>query len=211
MLFENPRSAIMTDFNRIIEGLSKSGVLGGLAGGLAGGALAGALGGKGAKKLGKTAVKAGAIAAVGGIAWKAWQTYQAQQQAPVARADEAVAALPEPAHDLLLIRAMIAAAYADGHIDVAEQTRIFDRVDRMRLAADDKAMLFDELRRPLGLLQLVELTPPGEMALEVYAASVVAADRSQPATVRYLAELASRLNLSEALVAAVHVEAEGAA
>jgi uncharacterized membrane protein YebE (DUF533 family) len=166
------------------------------------------LGGKGAKKLGKTALKAGAIAAVGGIAWKAWQTYQAQQQAPTVPAEQAPAALPEPAHDMLLVRAMIAAAYADGHIDAAEQTRIFDRVDRMRLAADDKATLFDELRRPLGLLQLVELTPRGEMAVEVYAASVVAADRSQPATTRYLAELANRLNLPEALVAAVHAEAD---
>ncbi|MBX3706977.1 MAG: tellurite resistance TerB family protein [Pseudomonadales bacterium] len=198
----------MTDFNRIIDGLTKSGVLGGLAGGLAGGALAGALGGKGAKKLGKTAVKAGAIAAVGGIAWKAWQTWQAQQQAAAAGAPAEPPALPAPAHDLLLIRAMIAAAYADGHIDATEQTRIFDRVDSMNLAPDDKALLFDELRRPLGLRELTELTPPGETAVEVYAAALVAADRSQPATKRYLAELASRLQLPDGLVAQVHAEAD---
>jgi hypothetical protein len=51
----------MTDLNRIVDGLMKSGVLGGLAGGVAGGALAGMFGGKGAKKLGKTALQAPAL------------------------------------------------------------------------------------------------------------------------------------------------------
>jgi uncharacterized membrane protein YebE (DUF533 family) len=198
----------MTDFNRIMDGLMKSGVLGGLAGGIAGGALGGLLGGKGAKKLGKTALKAGALAAVGGIAWKAYQAYSNRPEAPAAQAQGAL--LPPVGHELLMIRAMIAAAHADGHIDAREQGRIFEQVDRMGLAADDKALLFDELRRPLGLLELVELTPDLEAGAEVYAASLLAIDREQPISQRYLGELARRLGLPPELVQAVHAEAERA-
>jgi uncharacterized membrane protein YebE (DUF533 family) len=195
----------MTDFNQIFEGLKKSGVLGGLAGGVAGGALAGMLGGKGAKKLGKTALKAGALAAIGGIAWKAYEAYTNRPQPDGQPGPQA---LPPPVtHELLMIRAMIAAAHADGHIDAQEQTRIFDQVDRMGLAADDKAVLFDELRRPLGLLELVELTPDLEAGAEVYAASLLAVDPDQPLSQRYLTELARRLQLPAELVNAVHAEA----
>ena len=197
----------MTDFNRIVDGLMKSGVLGGVAGGLAGSALGGLLGGKGVKKLGKTALQAGALAAVGGIAWKAYKVYSDRAQGTAAPA----AALPQPAgHEMLMIRAMIAAAHADGHIDAAEQGRIFTHVDRLGLAADDKALLFDELRRPLGLLERVELTPDLEAGAEVYAASLLAIDPEQPIAQRYLAELASRLALPAELVQAVHAEAAGA-
>jgi len=200
----------MTDLNRIVDGLMKSGVLGGLAGGVAGGALAGVLGGKGAKKLGKTALQAGALAAIGGVAWKAYQAYTSrpQENAPQP-VQQAPLALPAPAtHDLLMVRAMIAAAHADGHIDAKEQTRIFEQVDRMGLADDDKATLFDELRRPLGLRELVELTPDSEAGAEVYAASLFALDSGQPISQRYLAELAQRLELPAELVSAVHAEAE---
>lgn len=203
----------MTDLNKIVDGLMKSGVLGGLAGGVAGGALTGMLGGKGAKKLGKTALQAGVLAAVGGLAWKAYQNYTAKSQpgaqSPVA--GPAPAALPAPSHELLMVRAMIAAAHADGHIDAREQTRIFEQVDRMGLAADDKALLFDELRRPLGLLELVELTPDTEAGAEVYAASLLAIDPGQPISRRYLEELARRLQLPPELVSAVHAEVESAA
>jgi len=195
----------MADFNRIMDGLMKSGVLGGLAGGVAGGALAGVLGGKGARKLGKTALKAGALAAIGGIAWKAYQAYSSR---PTAGQAQQLEALPPVGHELLMIRAMIAAAHADGHIDAREQARIFEQVDRLGLAADDKAMLFDELRRPLGLLELAELTPDLEAGAEVYAASLLAIDPDLPISQRYLAELAQRLRLPGELVDAVHAEAQ---
>jgi uncharacterized membrane protein YebE (DUF533 family) len=202
----------MTDLNKIVDGLMKSGVLGGLAGGVAGGALTGLLGGKGAKKLGKTALQAGVLAAVGGLAWKAYQTYASKSGATAQPAPGSTApALPAPSHELLMVRAMIAAAHADGHLDAREQARIFEQVDRMGLAADDKALLFDELRRPLGLLELVELTPDTEAGAEVYAASLLAIDPSQPVSQRYLEELARRLQLPPELVRAVQAEVESAA
>lgn len=126
---------------------------------MAGGVLSGALMSKGGRKLGKTALKVGALAAVGGIAWKAYQHYQCKQgtaatTATAAGPQAAAAALPDltsgrfiaAAEDrpgnpgpMLLLRAMIAAAHADGHIDAAERQRIFERVDELELDSDAKA------------------------------------------------------------------------
>jgi len=195
----------MTDFDRMVDALMKSGVWGDAGERVAGGALLGSFGGDGARKLGPTALQAGTLAAIGGLAWKAYQAYvnRPQEAAPAAQQQ---ALLPPPAHELLIIRAMIAAAHADRHIDAQELVEIFERIERMELAADDKAMLFDELRRPLGLLELVALTPDTEAGAEVYAASLLAVGAGLPIAERYLADLARRLELPAELVDAVHEE-----
>ena len=54
------------------------------------------------------------------------------------------------------MRAMIAAAYADGHIDETER-QIFAQVETMQLSVQEKAMLFDELRKPMQLSELLPL------------------------------------------------------
>jgi len=56
---------------------------------------------------------------------------------------------------MILMRAMIAAAHADGHIDDNERQRIFAQVETMELSVQEKAMLFDELRKPLSMAELV--------------------------------------------------------
>lgn len=100
------------------------------AAGLAAGML---LSGGGLGKLTKNAVKVGAMAAVGGLAYNAWQNYQKNQQAgPAPRED----AFIPPAQDALaheelgktLVRAMIAAAKADGRIDADEKEAIFTKL-----------------------------------------------------------------------------------
>ena len=222
----------MKDLNRIINGLSKSGVLSGLAGGLAGGTLAGALTSKKGRKLGKSALKLGALAAVGGVAWKAYQAYSQRSAttqpkagaaaaghapfhtAPAAISQQQFEAVVEDTPDnpgqMLLLRAMIAAAYADGHIDQQEKQRIFDQVEEMDLSTADKAALFDELRQPLALESLIRLVPNAETGIEVYAASLLAIDESQSASVRYLGQLAASLRLPDELVRSVHQEVAAA-
>lgn len=235
----------MKNFNNIISGLSKSGVLSGFAGGMAGGAVSSALMSKKGRKVGKSALKLGALAAVGGVAWKAYQSYsqknaqnQAQQSAqtmtaqakPVAQSqyipsqptqqltyspdtlskrqfEQGVAEQNNDSGHMLLMRAMIAAANADGHIDESERQRIYDQVEHLELTTQDKASLFDELRKPLSLEQLVATVPNSEMAVEVYAASVLAIDEQQPAAQEYLNELAFAMMIPRELVAAVHEQA----
>ena len=216
----------MVDLNRVLKGLTQSGVASGLAGGLAGGALTGALTSKKGRKTAATLLKVGGIAAVGGLAWKAYQNYQQRpvgagpRSAPkyaAAEPDwqrldrdrfEALGAKrPDSLSDgMLIIRAMIAAATADGHMDGDEQSRIFAEAERLELGASDKALLFDELRNPAGLDDLVSQIDRPELAVEVYAASVLAIDETLPAGRAYLELLAERLNLPEELVRSVHAE-----
>jgi uncharacterized membrane protein YebE (DUF533 family) len=214
----------MKDLNSIFTGLNKSGLLSGFAGGLAGGAASTMLTSKTGLKVGKSALKIGALAAVGGIAWKAYQSYsqkksaQTVQQAVRTPAStyspqslsrtqfESIAEQKyETSHEqMLLLRAMITAANADGYMDSTEQQRIFEQVSKMELSVADKASLFDELRRPLSVEQLVEQVPNPHTAVEVYAASLLAINQRQPASSIYLSRLAQLLSLPRDLVGAIH-------
>ncbi|MEM0514810.1 tellurite resistance TerB family protein [Pseudoalteromonas sp. YIC-827] len=109
---------------------------------------------------------------------------------------------------LLLMRAMIAAAYADGHIDEAERQKIFASVENMELTVTEKAMLFDELRKPMTLSELVNTVPDAQTGIEVYAASVTAIDLQQAASTHYLEALANQLCIPTELVASIHNQLE---
>jgi uncharacterized membrane protein YebE (DUF533 family) len=215
----------MIDLNKIVQGLAQSGVASGFVGGAAGGALTSALMSKKGRKGAKTLLKVGGLAAVGGLAWKAYQSYrQGQPNDSGAMAAQDVSAtlgapagnpeLPPPvAQDgdgpeaMLLVRAMIAAAMADGHIDGGEQERIFAEVNRLDLSAEEKAMLFDELRRPLPIDELTRQASDPRIGAEVYAASLLAIDENRPEGRQYLDRLAGRLALPAMLVEALHARA----
>ncbi len=214
------------DLSRIVQGLSNSGAVSGFAGGLAGSALVGAISGKKGKKMAKGALKVGALAAVGGLAYKAYQGYRQNQasatpvvpgqggQAQVAdngswqnipqQRFEAVTENPEGSGSLLLLRAMIAAAHSDGHMDTDEQNRVFEEAEKLSLSQQDKASLFDELCNPLGLQDIIAEVNNPETAVEVYAASLVAIDESRPEGQAYLRSLALALELPGELVESVH-------
>ncbi len=222
------------DFNRIVKGLSSSGAVSGFAGGLAGSALVGAVSGKKGRKMAKGALKVGALAAVGGLAYKAYSTYRQQNSTgpvPVAASVHAPGALPASTHQwndisqdrfeavveddsstgsLLLIRAMIAAAASDGHMDSMEQDRVFQQAEQLNLSQQDKAALFDELRNPLGMQALVSQVNNPETAVEVYAASVAAIDETRPEAQTYLRALAVSLNIPQELVQSIHAEIDTA-
>ncbi len=232
----------MKNLNSIISGLSKTGVLSGFAGGVAGGALTSAISSKKGRNVGKSALKLGALAAVGGVAWKAYQSYSQKNAtqnpphqatpspAPQSRYipsetrpsltyspasisqqqfEQAVSDENNESGQMIILRAMITAANADGHIDENERQQIYQQVDNLQLSIEDKAGLFDELRKPLSLQELVNAVPNSETAVEVYAASVLAIDERQGASKDYLNRLASSLLIPRELVNAVHAQAEG--
>ncbi|WP_185984430.1 tellurite resistance TerB family protein [Aureimonas mangrovi] len=204
-----------------------------LAGGLAGYLLKG----KGAKKLGGTALKVGGLALVAGLGYKAWQNYQAQQGqgGPVGghspQGVNAQGQLPRPvseevpsaegtrflpaeseadARARLLLSAMIAAAKADGYIDREEEEAIFGKVDDLQLDSEEKGLLMDEMRRPKSIDELVAAATSPEVAVEIYLASILAVDADHPAERAYLDFLASRLGLEPDLVAEIRRTAEEA-
>lgn len=168
-------------------------------------------GGKPGKLLGNAA-KLGAMAAVGGLAYSAWQSYQQKQGAAAQPASEG-SFIPAPetaAHEELgktLVRAMIAAAKADGRIDAEEKDAIFEKLKSMPLSAEEKAWVFDELSSPLDINAVVARADTPEHAAEIYAASLVAISADTVAEQTYLEALASKLKLDPALVAEIHLQA----
>src|SRR5262245_58828292 len=118
----------------------------------AGGAVAGGLLGMllgGGRRHGGGLPGFGGAAALGALALQAYQNYQIKQGASLPPGDFAPAAMPHasPAADgspfeLVLVRAMVGAAKADGHIDATEQRRLFAEVERLGLDADAKAYIF---------------------------------------------------------------------
>lgn len=178
------------------------------AAGLAAGML---LSGGGLGKLAGNAVKVGAVAAVGGLAYNAWQNYQKNQQGAPAAAPAQDAFIPAPAdtqaHEELgktLVRAMIAAAKADGRIDADEKEAIFAKLETMTLSSEEKAWVFDELSTPLDINAVVARADTPEHAAEIYAASLVAITADTASERAYLDALAGKLRLDPALVTEIH-------
>jgi uncharacterized membrane protein YebE (DUF533 family) len=179
-------------------------------GALAGGLAAILLGTKTGREFGGEALKLGGVAAVGALAYKAYRDWQAGKEVPAAPpAQPAPSGTPfnpssESGQQKLarhLLRAMIAAAKSDGHVDADEQARIFAEMDKLPLAADDKAFVMDELRAKLDIDAVAGAAETPEEAAEIYTASLLAIDIDNAAERGYLAMLAARLKLDDALVA----------
>lgn len=185
-------------------------------GALAGGLAAILLGTKTGRKIGGEALKLGGMAAVGALAYKAYRDWQAGKEAPAGPpARESLPMLPAPSGTPFnpssesgqqtlarhLLRAMIAAAKADGHVDAQEQARIFAEMDKLPLGADDKVFVMDELRARLDIDAVAGAAATPEEAAEIYTASLLAIDIDNAAERDYLAMLAARLKLDDALVA----------
>lgn len=192
--------------------LDRAGGAGGFVGGTAAGGLLGTLlSGKKGKKGGALGgvLSHGGAAVLGAMAHRAYQDWQrgnAPTSGPAPRDPAAVEPgfLPAPAADgqafeLALVRAMIGAAKADGHVDAAEQQRIFGQVERLALDAEAKAFVFDALAAPVSVTAIAAAASTPEQAAELYLASRLAIDPDQPAERAYLEALAHRLALPPGL------------
>lgn len=187
---------------------------------LATGAIAAVLLGTGpGRKLAGSALKVGGLAAIAGLAYKAYQNYQSGQK-PVEQAHKQPELLPPPSNTgfdpaeapqgenefaLTLVRAMISAARADGHIDEAERAKIAGRLKESGIDQEEEAFLLSELERPVDLDTLVAGARTDAQKVELYTASRLAIDPNTRAERGYLDLLAGRLNLPDMLVD--HIEA----
>jgi len=201
--------------------LQQAGPLGSFGAGAAAGGLLGLLlGGKKLHKMAGGVVGYGGAAVVGALAYRAFQAWQQGQAAPATpAAPTAPAAAPAgetrflpslpttpdaPSFELAMVRAMIGAAKADGHIDAGEQRRIFDQVERFGFDAASKALVFDALAKPLDLAEVATAARTPEQRAELYVACRMVIDPDEPAERSYLEALAFRLALPKDLVA--HLE-----
>jgi uncharacterized membrane protein YebE (DUF533 family) len=216
----------MADMNKLLGQLLGSGAAGGFAGGLAGGIASNLLTSKSGRKMGKKALKMGGIAAVGALAYAAYQRYSTGKgsadsalsqpaEAGLVPAPEGSAFMPakndiagQEALGLTLVRAMIAAARADGRLDAQESQAIFQRIESLGLDPADQAVLVAEMGHPVDVDAIVNSAASPEVAAEIYLASRLAIDVDTSAEKSYLAMLAARLQLPPELVTELNRQVE---
>ena len=104
---------------------------------------------------------------------------------------------------LLLIRAMITAAYSDGSLSTDERQRIMGEIDSAGGDAEDRAIMEREIANPKPLDELLTKVNDEETAEEFYMASRAAVDGETEPNRAYLADLQRRLSLSDEQVAEV--------
>ena len=98
---------------------------------------------------------------------------------------------------VLLIRAMIAAANADGVIDEEERNRILKKLETADLSDQEHSFIVKELLSPTGLEDIVAQVKSPEMAKKVYSVSLLAIEVDTDAERTYMNTLARQMNLNE--------------
>ena len=213
-------------------GGASGGGLGGLLGGLlkgtstgnasAGGGLGGLLGGLGGLLGGGAAARpaqgrAGgmnyaALASLGMMAFQAYQAWQSQQASQPPAAFQTADQLDGPAaeaHSHAVLRALIAAAKADGRIDDTEQQMISKELGRHTADPQLQQWLDAEVAKPLDAADFAEFASDPAVAAEVYLASVLLVDDQQDAERNYLDDLAAQLRLDPQLQLHLEQQAKG--
>lgn len=205
-------SSITNAFKKITSNMP-GGLMGGAA---AGGIMALLMSNKKARKLAGTAASFGGAAVIGGLAYKAYKSWQhnnsdeANTQQSFSNYDAFRESTESIDIDLLMIKAMIAAAKADGHIDALEQQRIFKTIEQMELSSEMKAIVFDLLNKPIDVNELSQGVYDLTLKSEVYLASCLVINNDHPSEQAHLNKLAAALELPQGLVEQIQAQAEDA-
>ena len=197
----------------LLGGAGKNG-LGSLLSGATGGALAAGamgllLGNKTARKIGGQALTYGGLAALGVLAYKAYGNWQSQQagapQGEPQTLDRLPAAQAEQ-HSQAILKALVAAAKADGHVDSRERELIEGEFSKLDNDPQLQHWLHAELNNPLDPADVARAASTPEMAAEMYLASVLLVDEEHFMERAYLDELARQLKLDPALKAELEAQ-----
>ncbi len=120
---------------------------------------------------------------------------------PLPAADESSG---QHADAVLLIRAMIAAANADGVIDADERANILGKLKSVDLSEEEHEFIVHELLAPKPVQDLLGAVKTPEMARQVYAASLLAIEVDTEAERNYMRTLAQQLNLDDQALDEIH-------
>lgn len=179
---------------------------------LGGGALGAMIGSKRGRKMGGTALKYGALAGVGVLAWKAYQNYQSQsstqaggqQVLDTTREGQPLEQLQGNAQEqrgLEILQAMIMAARADGHVNSEERALLTQEIES--LGPDDElhAWIQQQFDAPLDADALARSADSPQARREIYVVSVAMIDEQNHMERAWLDQLASALKLEPPLAA----------
>lgn len=188
--------------------------LGGLLGGILGGGAGGSAGGGpwGGAQGRSGGMNYAALASLGMMAFQAYQAWQRQQpsapQQAISTVDQLEGAEADD-HSLAILRALIAAAKADGRIDEQEKQTIYAEISRHTDDPQLQEWLDQEVSRPLDAAEVAQSASNPGMAAEMYLASVMLVDDQQAAERTYLDELAYQLRLDPNLQAQLEQQTRG--
>lgn len=175
------------------------------------GTLAVLLGTRAGRSITGAGLQLGGLAALGGLAFKAYQAWQSGGAG--ATTGQPVDQLQGPAGEnrsRALLKAMIAAAKADGHIDADEQGKIDALTQKIELDPATRQFIQDELDKPLSAADVAASADSPAAASEIYLASLLAINLDSAAERAYLDELAGHLKLDKAVTDSLESEAKGA-
>jgi uncharacterized membrane protein YebE (DUF533 family) len=105
---------------------------------------------------------------------------------------------------VLLIRAMIAAANADGMIDQEERNRILGKLETLDLTDQEHSFVVRELLSPATMENIVTGVKSREMAKQVYTVSLLTIEVDTNAERTYINTLAQQLGLEESDIGDIH-------
>lgn len=191
-----------------IKSSSNSSSLKTLGAGAVGGGLIGMLMGskkskKMTKKIGSGALKVGGAAALGALAYKVYNDWQAKQSG------QGVHETFDPddsKHSVLILKSMIGAAKADGHVDEEEMARIEQALADMGADEHARQLVQQELNKPLDPAEIANQATSPQQASEIYLASLIVADEQNFMEKAYLQELAKQLQLSPEVTQQLEVQ-----
>jgi len=153
-------------------------------------------------------LKVGSVAALGGLSYKMyteWQKSQGSQAKATALNDLTGQDLID--RSLGVVRAMIAAAKADGVIDEEENQMITQQIDSSDLNDAASAFLMNEVQQPANAQRIADSVNSTEQAVEVYLASLLVTGEQTESEKTYLEQLCSALRLEPALARQLEREA----
>lgn len=185
------------------EGEQRDSMLSGMkTGAAAAGVLALLLGTQAGRRVTGSAIKVGSLAALGGLAYKMYQQWdKSSTSATTAPPETTPAQLAAPAPKAspeVLLKAMIAAVKADGHVDATEMENIRQQMEGLALDGDVNDIILAELVKPLDAAGIAALAGDDvAVATEIYLVSAAVIDAANEAEQAYLAELRAALKLPE--------------
>ncbi|MDR6674022.1 tellurite resistance TerB family protein [Xanthomonas sp. 1678] len=145
----------------------------------------------------------GGLAALGVMAYRAYGDYKRQQLGAVAPEEpqtlDRLPPLEVEQHSQAILRALVAAAKADGHIDTRERELIEGEFTRLNGDEEVQRWLHAELEKPLDPAEVAQAATTPEIASEMYLASLLAADEQSFMERSYLDELARQLGIDDGL------------
>ena len=174
--------------------------------------------------IGSSLAGLGGLALIGGLAYKAFQLAQSGTSAsasgtsavpkiPASGTQAGPAAFdPAAATDddaMRFIRAMVAAATADGHMDDAERARVLQGLSQAGIDPEATRWLERELTDPADVEELAEGINTPEKGAQVYAAARLAIEPDTIQEREFLRQLAAALDLDAALVRQIDDAATG--